>query len=546
MAYEFSELVAMSKSWGSALVDNGWLSAEAAAALLDYDARTPENLFRTLQSRPLIVAFMGGTGVGKSSLLNRLAGKAIAKTGVERPTSKEVTLFHHQAVFINQLPDSIPLETVKVVHHENPANKNIIWVDMPDFDSTEAANRHLVLQWIPHIDVLVYVVSPERYRDSKAWQLLLAESGRHAWLFAINQWDRGQAEQYADFIRQLALAGFAKPLVYRTISSAEINDKAADEFAALQRTIASLATQHTIADLEQRGKQVRKVDLQNKIKSCITALGTEQDFTQLQQDWQSAWRKTSDILRQGFEWPMQRMALYFTEKQAHLMAGKQPAGPQTLLDQEMTFGLWDNWAQNRFDDALDELILQADQYQLPVQPLRQSLQTIRGQAAGIIHTQAELSARQALLNPGNLIQRWGLKITRFCEIFLPLAAMAWVAYQVLFGFYESSKNHTEYLGGDFAIHSILLILIVWLVPYFIQKQIKPSLEKAALNGIRQGLGKALATVDVAVEDAIEKTISQHTAMLAQGNKLIAQFSAQDEAEPIKEDTILSRILVEME
>jgi Uma2 family endonuclease len=43
----------------------------------------------------------------------------------------------------------------------------------------------------PHIDVLVYVVSPERYRDNKAWQLLLAEGGKHAWIFVLNQSDRG-------------------------------------------------------------------------------------------------------------------------------------------------------------------------------------------------------------------------------------------------------------------------------------------------------------------------------------------------------------------
>ena len=62
---------------------------------------------------------------------------------------------------------------------------------MPDFDSTEQSNKQLVLQWLPHIDVLIYVVSPERYKDEKAWRLLLAEGARHAWLFVINQWDKG-------------------------------------------------------------------------------------------------------------------------------------------------------------------------------------------------------------------------------------------------------------------------------------------------------------------------------------------------------------------
>jgi predicted GTPase len=86
---------------------------------------------------------------------------------------------------------------------------------MPDFDSTEKSNQQLVLEWLPHIDVLVYVVSPERYRDNKAWQLLLAEGGKHAWIFVLNQSDRGEVEQYQDFINQLHKAGFNNPIVYQ-------------------------------------------------------------------------------------------------------------------------------------------------------------------------------------------------------------------------------------------------------------------------------------------------------------------------------------------
>ena len=85
----------------------------------------------------------------------------------------------------------------------NQSNEKVIWIDMPDFDSTEEKNKHIVLQWLPYIDVLIYVVSPERYRDNKAWQLLLAEGASHAWLFVINQWDKGESAQYDDFKQQL-------------------------------------------------------------------------------------------------------------------------------------------------------------------------------------------------------------------------------------------------------------------------------------------------------------------------------------------------------
>jgi putative ribosome biogenesis GTPase RsgA len=104
MAYIYSELAAQVKQWAQQAVTNQWLDANEVAPLLETDSRSPQSLFGTDQTgfkklsgftRPLIVAFMGGTGVGKSSLLNRLAGQAIAKAGIERPTSREVTLYHH-------------------------------------------------------------------------------------------------------------------------------------------------------------------------------------------------------------------------------------------------------------------------------------------------------------------------------------------------------------------------------------------------------------------------------------------------------------------
>ena len=177
MAYDYSDLLNDAQDWAKKANQQDWLTAQQLASL-DSDDMT--QFAQEMPSRPMLIAFMGGTGVGKSSLLNRLAGRAIAKAGIARPTSREVTVYYHRDV---TLPD-LPLREVSISHHDDDSQKMMVWIDMPDFDSTDVQNKALVLQWMPYIDMLIYVVSPERYRDEKAWQLLISQGARHAfgWL----------------------------------------------------------------------------------------------------------------------------------------------------------------------------------------------------------------------------------------------------------------------------------------------------------------------------------------------------------------------------
>ncbi len=540
MAYDYSSLVDTTKRWANQALAAGWINSDAAQQLSDVDARSPDTLFNHNGSRPLIVAFMGGTGVGKSSLLNRLAGKAIARAGVERPTSREVTLYHHHSVAIKHLPEHLPLAQIKTAEHDNESRKHVIWIDMPDFDSTEQSNKHQVLEWLPHIDVLIYVVSPERYRDEKAWRLLLAEGGKHAWLFVLNQWDRGQTEQYEDFKQQLHKAGFADPVIFKTACAEGLQ---ADEFAALESTISSLATEHIVAQLEQRSSRIKKDELKRSLQNASGLLGSASAFQQLQALWQEQWQRTSLVLQQGFAWPIQQLSHHYADHAADLLsnpaAGKYGASGAKL-------NLWDDWAEARFDDALDEFINNADQLGIPVNPLKKQLSVLRDKAPKIVQAQTELAARQALANPGNALHRGFLKIMRLCEIILPLAAICWVGYQVFIGYYTSNMTEVAYLGVDFAIHSSLLIAITWLTPFFILKKLKPSLEKSALSGLNKGLNSAINMIDGEVLLVIENVGNQHAEQIKQlaGIIELCSIADADRQSSIDSNSPLSRMLID--
>lgn len=465
MAYDYSDLLHDAKDWAKKANQQDWLTAQQWAS---FDSEDMTQFAQDSPNRPMLIAFMGGTGVGKSSLLNRLAGRAIAKAGIARPTSREVTVFYHRDV---TLPD-LPLRGVSISHHEDESQKMMVWIDMPDFDSTDAQNKALVLQWMPYIDMLIYVVSPERYRDEKAWQLLIAQGARHAWLFVLNQWDVGQQVQAEDFEQQLHVAGFNEPLIFKTSCTQMLAD---DDFAALTQTISHIATQKTLEQLAYHGRQVRVHALQKQLQNGLSYLGEAVAMQKLQTHWQKHWTLTAKQLQQGFAWRLPLLAEQFATHASDLRVA-----PNEIV-------LWDVWAQTRFDDVLNETLLYAQRQHLPILPLEKSLLSLRANAKKALHHAVELETRQSLAKRGTWLHRGLLKLVGLAEVVLPLGAMSWVGVQVFNGYYESNQTHLHYLSIDFAVHSVLVCTLSWVIPFFILKKCQPSLEKSALRGLNKGV-----------------------------------------------------------
>src|SRR5262249_19627759 len=106
--------------------------------------------------RPLLVVmFMGGTGVGKSTLLNALAGGAIAQTSYVRPTTRDPVVYYHTSIRPDRLDPA--LQHCRLAGHDRPALEQKILVDTPDLDSNDLANREKLHQLLPVADVVLYV-----------------------------------------------------------------------------------------------------------------------------------------------------------------------------------------------------------------------------------------------------------------------------------------------------------------------------------------------------------------------------------------------------
>ena len=546
MAYNFSELLSRTQQWMQEASEQGWLAESEVDALRLLANTESRQVFAGEQGKPLVVAFFGGTGVGKSSLLNRLAGEDVARTGVERPTSREVTLYIHDAIQLSNLPDELPVEQIKVARHHDSQWKDVAWIDMPDIDSVEENNRRIVEQWLPHVDLLIYVVSPERYRDKRGWRFLQSQGVAHGWIFVMNQWDRGDPSQIEDLRQLLASSGFSNPVLFRTICKQPVIEELADDFAQLVDSIKALANRHALAHLEARNLQVRQQELKNTIQDILMRMGSQASAEQLLKRWEQHWQDASNVLEKGLQWPAKYVAQTFVGRYKGIpMLARLPHQSVENNDESESQvpTLWDAWAQTRFEDVVDQITLEADQIGFPVEPYRRALVSVTEHAKKSILSQGQQSLRQALAKPGNLFQRILMPVFKALSVILPLSAASWIGYRVVDLYYRNGTGELPYLGVDFAVHSGLLLLLSWLLPWFVLRNLRPSLEKTAIRGIESGVELGLDQLGMQIEEAIEQTAKSHRESIQAAQKLMELC---DEKPKIPEasvsDQLLTRIL----
>lgn len=202
------------------------LVAHAAEVVDPDELEGPARLVRNARRRlgflgdGFVVALAGGTGSGKSSLLNAIAGQQVTVSGPIRPTTSTAL------AWVPSRPDpGIPrlLEDMGVVdtveHDELPL---LTILDMPDTDSVVGAHRQLFEELLPRVDAVVWVVDPEKYNDRLLHQEYLVPLSEYAgnFIFAFNQIDRIPPEErrsvLADFADRLRLDGISDPVIVAT------------------------------------------------------------------------------------------------------------------------------------------------------------------------------------------------------------------------------------------------------------------------------------------------------------------------------------------
>ena len=149
---------------------------------------------------PVLVALVGSTGAGKSTLVNSIVGANVSATGVRRPTTNSPVLACHPDE-IDWFAENNFLPTLPRVRQEGLARpgrdgllvlaasegmpRGIALLDTPDIDSVVQAHHEFAYQFLDASDLWLFMTSASRYADGPVWEILQHARDRKASLGVV-------------------------------------------------------------------------------------------------------------------------------------------------------------------------------------------------------------------------------------------------------------------------------------------------------------------------------------------------------------------------
>ena len=269
---EIDDLVLRVRRWHNDA--SAWGPARKARSLVSKILDRVTSLRIRLES-PLVVATFGGTGTGKSTLVNALIGQEASESGRQRPTTTMPILLVHPDIETTAL--GLDLSQFQVKKIDAPVLRDLIIIDCPDPDTSEAAesgsNLARLRSILPHCDVLLYVSTQQKYRSARIAEEL-ADAAAGCRLVFVQTHAEQDSDVRDDWRKSLA-SGYQVPDMFfvdsrRAFAEQTQGQRPSGDFGRLLKLLTNqLGTSRRVA--------IRRANLIDLLEEAFTVCRTDYD-----------------------------------------------------------------------------------------------------------------------------------------------------------------------------------------------------------------------------------------------------------------------------
>lgn len=238
---------------------------------------------RALSAEHTVIGLFGATGSGKSSLLNALIGKDVARAAVRRPTTSaplaavlgdagsEALLDWLEVEERHALDEGTALARAaskpargRRARRTEAGTPGVVLLDLPDLDSVESAHRDIAERMTGMVDVIVWVTDPQKYADALLHHEFVRPFAGHdaVTVLVLNQVDRLREAEREGVLASLAAIARADglesaPVLAASAETGEGIEELREHLLGIARSREAVVERHR-ADVRRAAARLRE------------------------------------------------------------------------------------------------------------------------------------------------------------------------------------------------------------------------------------------------------------------------------------------------